>query len=152
MSCVLSFTGDDVDVEVLAALCPVNPHVIFRKGEARSNRPNARRSVTSGLSFVASEANFDDFATQKEDVIAFLSAHSEALTKMRELPGVEGAVIDFAINMRNVIFQFDRFEANLIAVVAPLRIDLELSQYPAATKSKRLKQYRRVLRKNSQCA
>ena len=149
MPCVMSFTGDRVDVDALAAMCPVQTQVIFRKGEARSNRPSARLSVTSGVSFVVSEADFGDFTTQKEDVIAFLSRHTEALAKMRELPGVEHAVIDFAIDMRNVIYQFDRFEAKLIAAIAPLRLDLELSQYPAATKSKRLKQYRRALRKNS---
>ncbi|GAB2803595.1 hypothetical protein GCM10027276_00020 [Comamonas piscis] len=68
---------------------------------------------------------------------------------MRQFPGIELASIDFGISMRNVIVQSDSFEPQLLAVLADLNLRLVLSQYPMAGKAKKLKQYRRALRRGS---
>jgi len=98
---------------------------------------------------VVSDAEFDDFETQKSEAAAFLSAHNAALTKIRQLPGLQQASIDFGIEMRNVVVQSDCFEHELIDCIAPLRLQIVLSQYPVAKKMKRIKQYRRALRKGA---
>ena len=149
MSCVMHFTGDTVNVDDLVALCPVEPAVIFRKGERTSDRPNARLCVTSGISFCISEADFEDFETQKADAVAFLAQHRAALAKLRELPGLQHASIDFGIAMRNVVAQSDGFEPELIQLLAPLRLELVLSQYPVGRRMKRVRQFRRALRKRA---
>ena len=149
MSCVMHFTGDTVNVEDLVALCPVEPTVAFRKGEPRSSRPNARLCATSGISFCVSDAEFEDFEAQKVDAVAFLAKHGTALAKLRDVPGLQHASIDFGIAMRNVVAQSDGFEAELIQLLAPLRVELVLSQYPVGKKMKRVKQFRRALRKHA---
>ena len=143
----MHFTGDHASVEDLCARSPVEPTVAFRKGEPRSSRPNARPCATSGISICISEGDFEDFERQKADAVAFLSQHHSALAKLRALPGLEHASIDFGIAMRNVISQSDAFEAALIDLIASLRLELVLSQYPVGKKMKRVKQFRRALRK-----
>ena len=145
----MHFTGDTVKVEDLVALCPVEPTVTFRKGEPRSMRPNARSCATSGISFCVSDARFEAFERQKADAIAFLAKHAAALAKLSDLPGLEHASIDFGIAMRNVVAQSDGFDSELIRLLAPLRLELVLSQYPVGRKMKRVKEFRRALRKHS---
>jgi hypothetical protein len=95
MGCVIHFTGHTVNVDDLVALCPVEPAVAFRKGERTSNRPNARLCATSGISVCVSDADFEDFEAQKADAVAFLAERQAALTKMRDMPGLQLASIDF---------------------------------------------------------
>lgn len=146
MPCVLHFLGDALESSELARLAPVEPCAVFRKGEARSQRPAARPSQTSGVSLLVSEADFDQLDQQQDKALEFLATHREALARMRAFPGVEEASLDFGTEMRNVIVQSDSFPPELLAHLAQLRARLVLSQYPTATKAKRIKQYRRVLR------
>lgn len=149
MACVIHFVGDLVDVEALQRLCPTPPCSVFQKGLPRSNRPGARAARTSGLSVVASEADFDLLEDQQKEALEFLQKHHSALLAMRQTPGIEFASIDFGISMRNVIVQSDIFESQLLAALAELNLQLVLSQYPTAGKDKKLKQYRRSLRRGS---
>jgi hypothetical protein len=149
MSCVLHFTGDDVILDHLIAVCPVQPDTQFLKGEPRSSRPGARLNRTSGVAIVISDADFDDFEAQKSEALGFLTTHKVALEKLRALPGIDCASLDFGIAMRNVIVQSDGFGEELIAIIAQLRLGLVLSQYPVAKSYKRIKQYRRALRKHA---
>ncbi len=146
MSCVLHFLGDSADVDELRRLCPVEPCAFFRKGQPRSNRPNARLSRTSGLSLVISDADFDAIEQQQAGALSFLRQNQAQLKAMRAVSGVEVASIDFGIAMRNVFVQSDSFEPDLLLEVANLRARLVLSQYPPTGRSKRVKQNRRALR------
>lgn len=146
MGCVLHFFGDAADVAELECLCPTDPCNVFRKGEPRSNRPNARVARTSGISLVASEAEFDQLEQQQADALAFMRRHHAELQAMRSVQGVEIASIDFGITMRNVIVQGDCFEPELLVEIASLNMRLVLSQYPSQGRAKRVKQYRRALR------
>jgi len=149
MSCVMSFTGDGANVDRLIELCPVEAYVAFRRGGPRSTRPNARPCATSGISFGVSDAGFDDLDVQQRDAIAFLAAHAHVLAQLREAPGVTRGCLDFGIAMRNVVAQTDGFEPALIQLVAPLGLALVLSQYPVGKKMKRVKQFRRALRRHA---
>lgn len=146
MSCVLHFIGDSADISELQRLCPVEPCNVFEKGKPRSSRPSSRVARTSGISLVASEADFDQLEQQQAESLAFLRNHQSALQEMRAVAGVQSASIDFGIHMRNVIVQGDSFEPELLAEIAGLRMRLELTQYPPQGKSKKVKQYRRALR------
>lgn len=66
----------------------------------------------SGLSLVASEADFDLLEEQKREALEFLQEHRTALLAMRQFPGIELASIDFGISMRNVIVQSEALSLN----------------------------------------
>ncbi len=149
MSCVLHITGDKVDVDALIDLAPVAPATSFKKGEPRSPRPNARRNSTSGIAIVVSDADFDDFDRQKKDAIEFLQRHKSRLHDLLATVGIQHRSIDFGIEMRNVIAQTDSFDPEVVMAAADLRLGITLSQYPIAVKNKRIRQYRRNLRKRA---
>lgn len=146
MTCIFHLSGQDLDVDALQRLSPVAPCAVFKKGEPVSTRPNSRLSPISGINLELSDADFEDFERQQADTLAFLQTHGAALQKMRELPGVERASIDFGIAMRDVVVQSDIFPAELIASIAQLRCSLELSQYPVSSTSRNIKRYRKALR------
>jgi hypothetical protein len=146
MGCVIHVMGDLVDVDTLIENSPVEPCAVFRKGQPRSLRPNSRLCSTSGVNFVVSNADFDDFDQQKHDATVFVTRHATALAKLLATPGIDHASIDFGISMRDVIAQSDGFEPALIRAIAPIGLQLVLSQYPVARRQKRIKQYRRSLR------
>jgi hypothetical protein len=112
----------------------------------RSSRPNSRPAVTSGLTLVVSDAEFEDLEQQQADAIQFLRAHSSILKNMSEVAGVEHAILDFGIAMRDVVVQSDHFPADLIAALAVAGCGMELTQFPTGRKAKNLKRYRKALR------
>jgi hypothetical protein len=147
MGCVLHFTGDLLDVDALAATSPTEPCTVWKKGEPRSKRPNAKLCLSSGVSIVVSDAEFENFEDQQQDAIDYFAVHHKVLAEMRGTPGITHASLDFGIAMRNVIVQSDAFSAELIATIGSLRLALMLSQYPVGQKFKRIKQHRRSLRR-----
>ncbi|RCS59390.1 hypothetical protein [Parvibium lacunae] len=149
MSCIIHFIGDNANVDELQRLCPIAPCNVFVKGEPRTTRPNARLARTSGISVVASDAEFEAFEQQQAEAIKFLRRYHTELKAMRMVVGVEMASIDFGIYMRNVIVQNDSFGPDLLAEIASLQLRLVLSQYPPQGRAKRVKQYRRALRGTS---
>lgn len=132
-------------MESLVALSPVEPCNVWRRGVPRSSRPNSRPAVTSGLTLVVSDAEFEDLE-QQADAIQFLRAHSSILKNMSEVAGVEHATVDFGIAMRDVVVQSDHFPADLIAALAVAGCGMELTQFPTGRKAKNLKRYRKALR------
>jgi hypothetical protein len=149
LGCVLHIVGDELDVDAAIAATPVEPVNTFRKGEARSSRPNARPAATSGIVLSVSEAEFDDSAQQEVDAIAFLREHKASLKELLRVRGVAEASLDFGIDMRNVIVQTDKFSAELIREMAEIGLGFELTQFPPCGKLKKIKQHRRNLRKHS---
>lgn len=146
MACIFHISGQDLDVEALVQLSPVEPCTVFRRGEPVSKRQNSRRAQISGINLEVSDADFDDLEQQQADAIAFLRTHASTLQEMRQLVGVERASLDFGIAMRDVVVQSDTFPAELIMLIAPLRCSLELSQYPVSKTSRNIRRYRKALR------
>ena len=149
MPCVIHFFGDAANVAELERLCPTQPCNVFYKGRPRSTRPSSRLARTSGISVVASDADFDRIELQQAESLEFLKLHHAKLLAMRAVEGVETASIDFGISMRNVVVQGDSFEPELLGEIASLGIRMILSQYPPQGKTKKIKQYRRALRNAS---
>lgn len=148
LSCVLRVFGEHLAIDELLACVPFEPCAVFRKGQARSSRPNARVATSSGANIAVSEAGFDAFAVQIVEAQAFMEQHRDSLRRLASWPGVDYATLDFAIEMRNVHVQSDCFPAALVRLAASLDFGLELSQYPPSTPKKRLKNNRRALQKN----
>jgi hypothetical protein len=84
--------------------------------------------------FTVSEADFDDFKAQIKDAISFLQLYSADVTLLMGNPDASG-VLDFAIEWRDVIFQFDTFPAEIVRVAGSFGLSLELSHYPVSEES-----------------
>ena len=81
--------------------------------------------------FDVSEADFGEFKAQIEDAIVFLQSHRTDIKLMMSEPGASG-VLDFAIEWRDDVAQFDNFPATLVREAGNLGLSLELSHYPAS--------------------
>jgi hypothetical protein len=146
MGCILNFVGRNADVAQLLVLSPIKPCNIFRYGEPRSSRPNSRICQTSGLNLEVSTADFEYLEEQQADAIRFLRTNAIVLKSMREVSGVEKAILDFGIQMRNVIVQSDAFPQELIGALATIGCDLELTQFLSGKKSRNRQRYRKMHR------
>lgn len=129
--CVLRVVGRAFDVDDYLSGSPLNPCHVWRAGEPRSgNRPP---HDDSGLNILVSDAPADDLAYQVEDAISFLTAHHGELGRLMASSGVDGAVLDFGIERRDVVVQCDTLPAPLIRLAGGLGLAIEMSQYPVAT-------------------
>jgi hypothetical protein len=64
----------------------------------------------------------------------FLWAHHKELSRLRDFPGNEGAMLDFPVEDRDVAVQTDMFPPELLAMMADLKIALTISRYPRSPK------------------
>lgn len=54
---------------------------------------------SSGVRIVTSEAEFTELPRQIEDVILFLREHYDEIRRLTSFPGVEGAILDFGVDI-----------------------------------------------------
>jgi hypothetical protein len=127
MSCMLRYSGESLDVEKLLAAIPLAPNRSWLRG---SRDFRQRICPTSGASFVASDAEMDQFDAQIAECIAFLGNHQAALAAAASLPGVDHAVLDFGVELRDVAVHVDLFPAPLVAAAASCGLALAISHYP----------------------
>lgn len=127
----LRISGRNVDVDPLLAILPFDVAAVHRKGDRNilSSRPPLDGST---INIGVSNAEMANLNAQISDAEAFLHRYKEALNQIGAFPGVERLVLDFAIEDRNGFSQSDRFPASLLATMGALRIDLEISRYPAS--------------------
>jgi len=131
VSCVLRIGGAEVDVDALIASCGLVPYRVDRKGSPqrlRSRGPHERSSIHVDVS----SADFSDLPTQVADAIAFLDAHEQLIRTAATFPGVETAVLDFALEIRNVAINSKLLPPDLLLRAGALGVAIELSLYPEA--------------------
>jgi hypothetical protein len=138
MSCILSIVGKELDVDGFIQKSGLEPYKTFYKGEPRlRTKPDGEKRAFSGLSIETSNADFNQLDVQISDTIAFLKANKEKLQHIVTTKEVDHATLDFGIELRidydRVVYQFDRFPAELLRLAGGLGIDLEISLYPASS-------------------
>ncbi len=130
MSCILRISGTDLNLADLLEISLVTDS-IWEKGTPKiSTKPDSKKHTNSGVRYVVSEADFDEFELQKADAIEYLEQNQNKIEEIMNLPGVEGACLDFGIHWRDVPVQCDNFPPKLIKLAGDLRLAIELSQYP----------------------
>lgn len=128
MSCILRISGETLDVDALLFQHNLPPDRTWRKGEARSLKGKVHSDC--GANFIASEADLDEFARQLDEATTYLETHATTITKMVAAPGVQFAVLDFGVSLREgYVAQFCYFPPRFIQLAANAGIGLEVSQY-----------------------
>ena len=128
MSCILRVSGKNLEIGALLRQLPFAPYRIWCKGSVDEIRKKV--SVDSGAAFEIRGADLDEFDLQIEDATAFLEKHGASLKAMTEFPGVEYAVLDFGIEVRDeYVVYSDCLPATFIQAAATSGLDIELSHY-----------------------
>ena len=128
MSCILRISGESLNVDALLSQHDMSPDRTWKKGEARSLK--GKTYSDCGANFIASEADLDEFARQLTEATAYLETHTTTIANMVATPGVQYAVLDFGVSLREgYVAQFCYFPPQFIQLVANAGIGLEVSQY-----------------------
>ena len=131
MSCMLRIGGDTLDIDALLSLHPFEINRLWRKGEPRGSAGKVH--TNSGASAVVSDAEFEEFDLQVGDATAFLETHGPIVAQAACFPGVDYAVLDFAVALRmGYLSQSSCLPPRLIQLAALAGIGLEISHYPCS--------------------
>jgi len=128
MSCILRVSGEFLDIDAMLSQHKLSPYRTWKKGEARSLKGEVHSDC--GASFIASEADFDEFDCQVTDATTYLELHVSAIARMAATTGVQFAVLDFGVFLNEGdVVQFCYFPPRLIQLAASAGIGIEVSQY-----------------------
>ena len=128
MSCILRISGESLNVDALLSQCDMVPDRTWKKGETRSQK--GKIYSDSGANFIASEADFDEFTLQLTEATTYLETHASTIVKMVAIPGVQFAVLDFGVCLREEnVALFCYFPPQFIQLATSAGIGLEVSQY-----------------------
>jgi hypothetical protein len=128
MSCILRISGESLDIDTLLSRHDLRPDRTWKKGETRSVKGKVHSDC--GATFIASDADLDEFDRQVEEATAFLELHSPTIAAMVATPGVQHAVLDFGVSLtEGYVAQFCYFAPSFVRLVANSGIGLEVSHY-----------------------
>ena len=128
MSCILRISGNAVDVDSLMAGCSLPANNVWRKGERRT--VGGKIQSTSGLSFVVSEADFDEFDAQVVDATKFLVQHLAEISRLAAFSGVDFALLDFGVSLyEDTVAISCHLPPALVRLAASAGLGLEVSYY-----------------------
>ena len=132
MSCILRVYGNNFDVKSFVASNVLIVDSYWVKGEMRFPGSTVIETIndSSGVRIVASEAEFTELKKQIEDTILFLRDHHSAAGKLTAYPGVEGAVLDFGVDIYPPGWASFTFPPELLSLAGSVGIALCLSVYP----------------------
>lgn len=133
MSCILRVSGAELNVEALLCIVDLKPDRIWRRGEpGRASKPEGKRHDHSGATFVASDADFDEFEEQIEEATCYLETHCRQIASIASFEGVQHATLDIGIALRDVAIHSDILPLRFLRAAADAGISVELSHYPCS--------------------
>jgi hypothetical protein len=115
----------DFDPQTFLAASPWTADAVWTHGE----RHLKRVMKDSGFSILVSAAEFDDFAGQIRDAVAFFQNHAAELNRLRTLPDGTHRSLNFGLAQRDRYAWSVELPAELVEVVGPHRVGIELSLY-----------------------
>jgi hypothetical protein len=131
MSCILRVSGGQLDVDALLSSVRLTPDCIWNRGEPRTRtKPDGKCHQDSGVTYLASDADFCDFDKQVEEATRFLEDHSTEIAGIVSFEGVEEATLDFGIELRDVMIHSDILTPRFLRAAAIAGVAVELSHYP----------------------
>ena len=131
MSCILRVSGKNLDIEKAIELFS-DPSNIWNKGSRNRRGEVLEENI---VTWVMSDADFDQLDLQIEEVIELLVDYQECLDSLMKNVGVESAYLDFGYATKEVAIQGEYLEPKLLRLAGNLGIGILLSRYPEMLES-----------------
>jgi hypothetical protein len=123
--------GDALDVDSMLASNSIELDQIWRKGESRTTKSKVH--TNSGVQFIVSEADFEEFVIQRNDAVVFLTFNEVAIKEMADFPFVQYCVLDFGVSItEGSISSVTYLTPELISLAAKSGAGIEISCYPCS--------------------
>ena len=134
MSCMLRISGEALDVEAMLLHRRFVPYRTWLKGEERTFK--GKFHCDNGVSFVVSDADFDEVARQLAEATEFLGTKAAEVGSMATAPGVQSAALDFGVSMyEDSAALFCSFPPGFVQLAASAGLGLEVSVYACSKDS-----------------
>lgn len=128
MSCILRISGEALDVDSMLTSIPLEFDQVWKKGERQSIK--GKTYTNSGVQFVVSEAEFEEFIVQRKDATDFLKLNEFSVKKMADYPHVQYCVLDFGVSiMEGNCSAMTYLTPELINLAAKSGVGIEISCY-----------------------
>lgn len=128
MSSILRISGQSLDIDALLSEYSLPSDRVWKKGEPRVLK--GKFHSDSGVNFLASDADLDEFDRQVSEATEYLEKHAPVIAKMVDFPGVQNAVLDFGFSLyEDNVAQFSFLPPKLVRLAASAGIGLEISYY-----------------------
>mgnify|MGYP001576849618 CR=1 FL=1 len=109
----------------------MKPDRVWLKGEPKfKSNPEGKKQTSSGVTFLASSADFTEFDKQIEDATVFLKINRNEILSMATHQSVECATLDFGVALRDEMIHCDTINPQFLTAVGGLNIEVEISHYP----------------------
>jgi hypothetical protein len=133
MSCILRICGDELDVDALLSSADLEPDRVWCRGEPqRASKPEGKCYDHSGVTFVASASEFCEFDQQIDEATRYLEIHRDQIAAMTLFEGVQHAILDFGIVLRDVAIHSDILPLRFLKAAVATGVSVELSHYPCS--------------------
>jgi len=135
MSCILTISGRNFDVDAFVNKSKLRPYKKSYKGQPKfKSKPDGEKLSFSLLSIETSKADFNNLKKQIADTIRYLKRNKDKLAHIDLTKEIEHAVLDFGIDLRidnkKILIQSDKFPNELLKLAGDIGLDIELSIYP----------------------
>ncbi len=135
MSCILTISGQNLDVDAFINKSKLRPYKKSYKGQPKfKSKPNGDKLSFSLLSIETSKADFDNLKKQIVDTIRYLKRNQGKLAHITSTKEIEYAVLNFGIDLRidnmKILIQSEKFPNELLKLADDVGLDIELSIYP----------------------
>ena len=128
MGCILRISGPTLDIDQLQSNCELLVHRFWKKDEVRS--VTAKPNLTSGASFVVSDAGLDEFAQQLIDATAYIQDNMLEITRLCDSAGVDLAFVDFGVAIyEDSVDVCSHLPATFVKLAATAGLGIEVSYY-----------------------
>jgi len=138
MECVLSAYGQAFDVDRFLADSAWRPNPVYRRGEERVSLRIAELNECSGfvLCISRTDALGYAFADQAAAVLKFLEENHSECERLKEFPGIEGRVLDFAVPLlADQPMRSCHIPVDLVRAAASLDVALEITVYSVSAEA-----------------
>ncbi|WP_200273249.1 hypothetical protein [Luteolibacter pohnpeiensis] len=121
----------ELNVDALLSIVDLKPDRIWHRGEfRRASKPEGEKYNDSGITFVASIADFDEFRLQLDEATSYLETHEQQIAVITSFEGVQEATLDFGIELCDAWIHSDILPPRFLRAAAVSGISVELSHYP----------------------
>ena len=128
MSCILRVCGEALDVDSMLTSISIEFDQVWKKGKPRSIK--GKMHTNSGVQFVVSDAEFEEFSVQRNDATEFLKSNEIAIKKMAGFPCVQYCVLDFGVSItEGNVAVMTYLTPELINLAAKSGVGIEISCY-----------------------